>query len=118
MKKKNENFNKLLQLLPVRHMDNRMTGISGYIGKSQEQAHSVCVQTLFQQVVQRHVNIASLTNTVNRAVPWLRRLVAGLPLRRPRFDPESVHVEFVVDKVALGQVFLRVVSFPLSISFH
>jgi hypothetical protein len=25
---------------------------------------------------------------------------------------------FVVDKVALGQVFLRVVGFPLSISFH
>jgi hypothetical protein len=27
-------------------------------------------------------------------------------------------VGFVVDKVALGQVFLRVVGFPLSISFH
>jgi hypothetical protein len=42
---------------------------------------------------------------VKRAVPWLRRLAAGLPLRRPGFDPESVHVGFVVDKVALGQVF-------------
>jgi hypothetical protein len=52
------------------------------------------------------------------AVLWLRRLVAGLPLRRPGFDPGSVHVGFVVDKVALGQVFLRVVGFPLSISFH
>jgi hypothetical protein len=30
------------------------------------------------------------------AVPWLRQLV----------DPGSVHVGFVVDKVALGQVFL------------
>jgi hypothetical protein len=27
-------------------------------------------------------------------------------------------VRFVVDKVALGQVFLRVVGFTLSISFH
>jgi hypothetical protein len=52
------------------------------------------------------------------AVPWLRRLVAGLPLRRPGFDPGSVHVRFVVDKVALGQVFLRVVGLPLSVSFH
>jgi hypothetical protein len=52
------------------------------------------------------------------AVPWLRRLVALLSLRRPGFDPGSVHVVFVVDKVALGQVFLRVVGFPLSISFH
>ena len=45
------------------------------------------------------------------AVPWLRRLVAGLPPRMPGFDPGSVHVEFVVDKVALGQVFLRVLRF-------
>jgi hypothetical protein len=39
------------------------------------------------------------------AVPRLRRLVAGLPPRRPGFDPGSVHVGFVVDKVSLGQVF-------------
>jgi hypothetical protein len=38
-------------------------------------------------------------------VPWLRRLAAGLPPRRPGFDPGPVHVGFVVDKVALGQVF-------------
>jgi hypothetical protein len=49
-------------------------------------------------------------------VPWLRRLVAGLSLLRPGFDPGSVNLGFVVDKVALGQVFLRVVGFPLSIS--
>jgi hypothetical protein len=46
-----------------------------------------------------------------KAVPWLRRLVACLPPRRPGFDPGSVHVGFVVDKVALGQVFLRVLRF-------
>jgi hypothetical protein len=45
------------------------------------------------------------------AVPWLRRLAAGLPPWRPRFDPGSVHVGFVVDKVALGQVFPRVLRF-------
>ena len=38
-------------------------------------------------------------------VPWLRQLLAGLPTPRPGFDPGSVHVGFVVDKVALGQVF-------------
>jgi hypothetical protein len=38
------------------------------------------------------------------AVPWLRRLVAGLSPRRLGFDPGSVHVEFLMDKVALGQV--------------
>jgi hypothetical protein len=36
-----------------------------------------------------------------RAVPWLRRLVADL-------SPRIVHMGFVVDKVALGQVFPRV----------
>ena len=44
----------------------------------------------------------------NKAVPWLRRLVAGLSPRRPGFDLGSVDVGFVVDKVALGQVFSRV----------
>jgi hypothetical protein len=53
-----------------------------------------------------------------KAVPWLRGLVAGLSLRRPRFDPGSVEVGFVVDSVALGQVshpvlrFLPVSSIP------
>jgi hypothetical protein len=40
---------------------------------------------------------------LNEAVPWLRRLVAGLSLRRPGFAPWSIHVGFVVDKVALGR---------------
>jgi hypothetical protein len=43
------------------------------------------------------------------AVPWLRQLVPGLS--PPGFDPGSVHVGFVVDKVALGQVFPRVFRF-------
>jgi hypothetical protein len=34
------------------------------------------------------------------------RLVSGLSLRRSGFAPGSIHVEFVVNKVALGQVFL------------
>jgi hypothetical protein len=34
-------------------------------------------------------------------VPWLMRLVAGLSPRWPGFDPGSVHVGFVVDKVTL-----------------
>jgi hypothetical protein len=28
-----------------------------------------------------------VAHTVKRAVPWLRRLVSGLPPRRPGFDP-------------------------------
>jgi hypothetical protein len=36
-------------------------------------------------------------------VPWLKRLVAVLSPRRPGFAPGSIHVGFVVDKVALGR---------------
>lgn len=43
-----------------------------------------------------------------QAVSWHRRLFTGLSLRRLGFNPRSVHVRFVVDKVALGQGFLRV----------
>jgi hypothetical protein len=43
--------------------------------------------------------------------PWLRSF-AGLSPRRPG----SIHAGFVVDKVALGQVFLRVLRFsPVSV---
>jgi hypothetical protein len=38
-----------------------------------------------------------------KAVPRLKRLVAGLSPRRPGFAPGSIHVGFVVDKVALGR---------------
>jgi hypothetical protein len=56
-----------------------------------------------------------VTMPLPRAVPWLRGLAAGLPPRRPGLDPESVHVGFVVDEVALGQVFPRVLRFsPVS----
>jgi hypothetical protein len=47
---------------------------------------------------------------VTGAVPWLRRLVAGLSLRRPGFDPGSA-VRFVVNNVALGQFSPRVLRF-------
>jgi hypothetical protein len=61
----------------------------------------------------------SVTNIWGRAVPWLRSLVAGLSPWRLGFTPGSIHVGFVVDKVALGQVFLQVLQFsPVNISFH
>jgi hypothetical protein len=51
--------------------------------------------------------------------PWFRVLVAGLLPPTPGFDPRSVHVRFVVDKGALGQVFLQVLWISLvSISPH
>jgi hypothetical protein len=55
-------------------------------------------------------------NALKRAVPWLRQLVTGLSPRGPGFAPGSIRVGFMVDKVALRQVFLRVLRFsPVSI---
>jgi hypothetical protein len=48
----------------------------------------------------------------------MKGLVAGFPLRWPRFEPGSGHVEFVVDKVALRQVFSEYFGFPCQSSFH
>jgi hypothetical protein len=50
-----------------------------------------------------------------KAAPYLRLLVAGFPLRLPGFELQASHVGFVVDSVALGQVSLRVLRFPLPI---
>jgi hypothetical protein len=47
--------------------------------------------------------------------PHLRQLGASLPPLQPRFNPRSGHVGFVVDKVALGLVFLQVIQLPLPI---
>jgi hypothetical protein len=53
------------------------------------------------------------------AISWLRQLVTGPSLWRPVFAPGSINVRFVVDKVALGQVFLQVLQFsPVNISFY
>ena len=50
-------------------------------------------------------------NGIMTPLPRLSRLVAGLSSRRPGFDPKPVHVGFLVDKVAFGQVFPRVLRF-------
>jgi hypothetical protein len=46
----------------------------------------------------------------------LAQAVTGLSPRRPGFAPGLIHVGFMVDKVALGQVFLRFLRFsPVNI---
>jgi hypothetical protein len=57
--------------------------------------------------VKMFTHLVYYIKTVYRAVPWLRSLVSGLSPRRPGFAPGSIHAGFVVDKVTLGQVFLR-----------
>jgi len=47
-----------------------------------------------------------------------RRLVADLVLRRIGFNSRPGLVEFVVGDVLLGQYFLQVLRFSLSVTFH
>jgi hypothetical protein len=51
-----------------------------------------------------------------RVVPYLRRLVTGFPPRWSGFQLGSGHVGFVVNKVALGQVFFEYFVPPASYS--
>jgi hypothetical protein len=55
---------------------------------------------------------------MSNGLATLRRLVAGFPTRRPRFESRLGHVGFVVGKVALGQVFPKHFGFPCQFSFH
>jgi hypothetical protein len=41
----------------------------------------------------------------------LKQLLASLSSERPGFNPRSVHVEFAVDEVEIGKVFLQVLQF-------
>jgi hypothetical protein len=47
----------------------------------------------------------------------VRRLVAGFPPRWPGYSSRLGHVGFVVDKVALGQVFSEYLCFPCQYKF-
>jgi hypothetical protein len=77
------------------------------------------VQVLLHFVVNHKLKIKVGSIHSVTAVPWLRLLVAGLSPRSPGFAPRLIHM---VDRVALGQVFLRVLRFysvniiPLSFS--
>jgi len=44
------------------------------------------------------------------AMVWLRDLVTDLSLQMPRIDPRPKHVILMVDKEAMGEVFLQVLQ--------
>jgi hypothetical protein len=49
-------------------------------------------------------NVALETNLYCQAVPQLRLLVAGFPLRRSGFEPVSSNMGFLVDKVSTDSI--------------
>jgi hypothetical protein len=62
--------------------------------------------------------LLNVGNDFPEAAPQLKRLVADFPPLRPGLKLGSSHVGFVVDKVALGQVFSEYFGFPCQSSFH
>lgn len=55
-------------------------------------------------------------NTLLGTVPFVRRLVAGLSPRRSELNSRSVYLGFMVERVTLEQVFLRVLrSFRVTV---
>jgi hypothetical protein len=66
-----------------------------------------------------YLNESQVNLNVQQAVRWLRRLVAGLSLRKTGFDRRYFHVWFVVDEVPPRLFFsCGHFGFHLSVSFH
>jgi hypothetical protein len=63
-------------------------------------------------------SIPGCTPRITTEVDKSSLLVACFPTRRPGFEPRSGHVGFMVEKVALGQVFSEYFGFPCQFSFH
>jgi hypothetical protein len=57
-----------------------------------------------------------VTEKIGRAIA--QAVKRRLPTAATGFEPRSGHVGFVVDKVALGQVFSEYFGFPCQFSFH
>jgi hypothetical protein len=51
-----------------------------------------------------------MAETVTLPLLWMRQLVTTLETWRSSFKPRPVHVGFLVDTVALGQVFLQIIQ--------
>jgi hypothetical protein len=60
----------------------------------------------------------SVINTVYACTLSMDYAVFFSPFAETRYDPWPVHVGFVVDKVVLGQEYLRVLPFSLSVWLH
>ena len=65
-----------------------------------------------------HLTVGVAIYNENWTMPQLRQLVVSFRLWRLGFSSRVVCVGFVVERVALGWVFLQYFSCPLSVSFH
>jgi hypothetical protein len=72
------------------------------------------ISTIVSHQITSHITVSSILRPCHSS----GGLVAGYPPWPPGFEPMSCHVGFVVDKVALGQVFSEYFGFPCQFSFH
>jgi hypothetical protein len=71
------------------------------------------MECVYRAVRNESLCIIQVNFLLYKAMSSLRRLVSSLSSRRTMFDPKSVHLGFVVDRVTLEQVFLGILKFPL-----
>jgi hypothetical protein len=57
----------------------------------------------------------SLLLFLNKAVTWLRQLLAGFLGQRPVFDIRKFHLESAAEKFSLEQINLQVLQCPINI---
>jgi hypothetical protein len=63
--------------------------------------------SVLQHIPNTHFpSVSMVYQSSERTVPWVSQLVTGLSVWRPGFHPRPAHVRFVLNKVALGQIFL------------
>ena len=74
-------------------------------------------QCIYRELEAEHLNTMDMKFMFERPVLWLGRLVAGLSQRIFVFDPNPVHMRFVVDDITLGQVFLQVLLFATIVPY-
>jgi hypothetical protein len=63
------------------------------------------------RITHRHIFDTFIYKT--RCDNSLKELVSSISSKRPMFNPSPLHKQFVVDTVALGQVFLQVLQFSI-----
>jgi hypothetical protein len=105
------NLNWEFQYIWTSHKEKNSDGVH----KWWREIHGINYGNLYKVIsTQIWTNCYLVINEV-QDMPELRRLVAGFQPQRPRFEPRSGQLGFEVDKVPLGQSFLRVLQFHLTL---
>jgi hypothetical protein len=90
---------------------NNNCGETMHVGMMDRSVTVLCLRCLSYFVLSWLLGLLCCGHGLHMTVPWLGQLISGLSVWRTWFHPRSVHVGFVVDKVELAQVSLRLTWF-------